>query len=112
MRLQTIISSNAYHASSSGVSEKFQPSPGLRTALAKARLSHELVQALLSRCDCYTEPLMRSLKTTRRVNNVLQQREGSLSKHIIIIERPARARLRHTYPVSALKSGDVPVPEF
>lgn len=85
---------------------------GLRAALAEARLGHQLVQALLSGCDCYTEPLIRSLETARRVNNILQQREGSPRKHIIIVERPARARLRHTYPVSALKRADVPIPEF
>jgi hypothetical protein len=95
-----------------GFSSEVPAQLGLQTALAEARLGHQLVQALLSRCDCYTEPLIRSLETARRVNNILQQREGSFGKHIIIVERPARARLRHTYPVSALKRADVPVPEF
>ena len=68
--------------------------------------------AFLGRCDCYTEPLVGSLQTARRVNNISQHREGSFGTHIIIVERPARARLRQTCPVSALKRADVPVPEF
>jgi hypothetical protein len=102
----------AYHASSSVVSEKFQPSLGSGLLLLKPVLATNLSKRFLSRCDCYTEPLVGSLQTARRVNNISQQREGSFGKHIIIVERPARARLRQTYPVSALKRADLPVPEF
>ena len=43
-----IISSKEYHASSSVVSEKFQPDSGSGPLFAKARLGHQLVEALLS----------------------------------------------------------------